>query len=130
MGRWWELLGEYDSETTAYTALAGVASSPFTPKADARLIALRVEIGRDAATSLINSIQFKLTSATFAPLNAIEAGGVGGGLATAPAFQPAHTDWPVDQEVRAGVPITLEGRNTTADTPVTVSAFLWGLFEG
>lgn len=129
MGRWWELLAEYDSETTAYTEAAGVAVSPFSPKTNAQLIALRVEIGRDAATSLINSIQFRLTSATFNPLNAIEAGGVGSGLSTAPAFQPNPTDWPVDQPVQAGVPIKIEGRNTTADTPVTVSAFLWGLFE-
>lgn len=127
--RYWRLLGEYDAETTTYSAFAGGAgSSPYTPDSDAILVALRVEIGRDAATSLINSLQFKLTCRTFTP-NSIEVGGTGSGLQTAPAIQPSPIDWPVMQAVKAGVPITLEGRNITADTPVTVCALVWGLFE-
>lgn len=127
--RFWRLLGEYDSETTAYTALAGGAgSSPFQPDFTGRLVGLRVTPNRSSAASLINAVQFKLTCTQFKP-NAIEVGCVGGGLQTAPAIQPSPVDWPVDQPVQSGVGITLEGRNVTADTPVTVSVLLWGCFE-
>lgn len=129
MVKYWECLGEYDAEGTTYTALAGGAgSSPYTPKENARLIGLRVIVGSDAATSLTEIVQFKLTCTTFKP-NAIECGGNGSGLRTAPAFQLMPIDWEVDQEVRAGVPITIEARDVTADTPVTNSVTLWGLFE-
>jgi hypothetical protein len=37
-------------------------------------------------------------------------------------------DWEVDEPVKAGVPITIEAKNNTVDTPVTVSVFLYGLF--
>jgi len=130
--RYWKLLGQYDSETTAYTELAvsGMAS-PYSPVESARLKGLRAIINRSAATSLINHVGFKLTCATFTP-NSIEVGAQGSGLQTAPAGVggvSAQHDWEVDQPVQAGVPITLEARNITADTPVTVSALLYGLFD-
>lgn len=131
MGEYWRLLGEYDSETTAYTAFAGAAkASPYTPDEDAMLVGLRVQINRSAATSLINAVQFRLTCTQFKP-NSMEVGGQGSGLQTAPAQmsgETAITDWSVKQPVKSGVPITIEGRNVTADTPVTVSALLWGKF--
>lgn len=49
MVRYWKLLGEYDAESTTYTAFAGGAgASPYTPTKTAKLLGLRVEIGRDA----------------------------------------------------------------------------------
>ena len=130
--RYWKLLGQYDAETTTYSELAvsGMAS-PYSPVENAKLKGLRAVINRSAATSLINHIQFKLTCATFKP-NSIEVGGQGAGLQTAPAGVGGITtqsDWEVDQPVQAGVPITIEARNVTADTPVTVSALLYGLFD-
>lgn len=125
----WKLLGVYDSETTAWTefATSGYAS-PWDPGFNAKLLGLRVTPNRSAATSLINMVQFRLTSETFRP-QSIECGCVGSGLQTAPALQAPHMDWKVDQEVSKGSKITLEGRNVTADTPVTVSVGLWGYFE-
>lgn len=129
MKRLWRLLGEYDSETTAYTLFAGPkGSSPYTPDFSGSLVALRAIANRSAASSLVNHVQMKLTSTTFIP-NSIECAVQGSGLQTAPALQPEHLDWPVAQPVQAGVPITLEGRNNTVDTPVTVSVLLYGLFE-
>jgi hypothetical protein len=130
--RYWKLLGQYDAETTTYTefAVSGMAS-PFMPVEDAKLKGLRVVINRSAAASLLNHIGFRITSATFIP-NAIEVGGQGTGLQTAPSHaggNVAVTDWEVDQPVKSGTPIYLEGRNITADTPVTVSALLYGLFD-
>lgn len=130
--RYWRLLGGYNAESTTYSELAMTGlTSPYTPTENARLKGLRVISSADAATTLQEHIQFKLTCQTFKP-NSIEVGGQGVGLCTAPALRGgvvAQNDWDCDQEVQAGVPITLEARNQTADTPVGVSAFLWGLFE-
>lgn len=129
MARHWEMIGRYDAESTTYTALAGTnGASPYTPGFSGKLIGLRVIAAGGAAATLINGLQFKLTSITFKP-NAIEVGGFGCGLMTAPAHVPAPTDWQIDQEVQAGKKIELEGRNVTADTPVTVDVQIWGLFE-
>lgn len=130
--RYWKLLAGYDAETTTYSecALSGFAS-PYSPVENARLKGLRMVINRSAASSLINHVQAKLTCATFKP-NSIECGGQGSGLQTAPALQSGATavlDWEVDQPVQAGVPITIEMRNRTADTPVTVETLIYGLFD-
>jgi len=127
--KYWRLLAEYDSETTTYTACAGPkGASPYLPDASGRLRGLRVIVNRSAATSLVNHVQFRLTCTGWSP-NAIEVGGQGSGLQTAPAFQPAQMDWEVDQPIQSGVSISIEGRNNTVDTPVSVSVMLYGLFE-
>lgn len=132
MGKYWKLLGQYDAETTTWSefAVTGMAS-PYTPQATGKLIGLRAVPNRSSAASLINHIEFRLTCDSFKP-NSIECGAQGTGLQTAPALQggEARMDWEVEQDVQAGVPITLEGRNLTADTPVTVSCLLYGLFMG
>jgi len=128
MGKYWRLLAEYDSETSAYTAAVGVnAPSPFTPIENAKLIGLRVIVSATAATSLVEHVQFKLTCVTFKP-NSIEVGGQGVGLATAPRSGAIVIDWSVDQPVQAGVPVTIEGR-CTSGTPVTNETYLWGCFQ-
>src|SRR4030042_1848971 len=111
--RYWKLLGQYDAETNAYTELAvsGMAS-PFSPVETARLKGLRAIINRSAATSLVNHVQFKLTSASFQP-NSIEVGAQGSGLQTAPVGvggATAHSDWEVDQQVLAVIPIAVLDR--------------------
>lgn len=131
--RYWKLMGQYDAETTTYSEFGVFGmSSPYSPVENARLKGLRAVVNRSAATSLINHVGIKLTCATFTP-NSLEVGGQGSGLQTAPALQSgatSQTDWEVDQPVQAGVPITLEGRNISgADTPVTVSVLLYGLFD-
>ena len=121
-------MGFYDSETTAYTEMAGTyATSPYTPTESAQLVGIRIINGHAAATTLTELQQFKLTCTTFKP-NSIEVDGLGTGLATAPAFASPILDFVVDQKVLAGVPITIEGRNTTAETPITVETQVWGCF--
>ena len=124
----WRLMAQYDAESTTYTACAGTPASPYTPDFSGRLVGLRTIPNRSAATSLINHVQFRLNSTSFKP-NAIECGAQGSGLQTAPAIQPPPVEWPIDQEVQSGVPITIEARNVPADAPVTVSVLLYGLFE-
>lgn len=129
MGKYWKLLAWYNAETTAYSACVGAeATSPYTPEEDARLIGLRTICSYEDVASIYEAIQFKLTHAAFKP-NSIEVGAQGTGLHTAPALNLGAMDWVVDQNVKAGVPMTIEGRNITVETPLTVEVFLWGLFE-
>ena len=129
MGKHWILLGEYNAETTTYSAFTGGAgASPYTPGQSGRLTGLRMMVAGGAATQLVNHVQAKLTCASFKP-NSIEVGCQGCGLRTVPAFQQRESDWDVDQPIEAGVPIYLEGRNVTADTPVGVDVALYGRFE-
>ena len=127
--RTWRLLGQYDAETVTYStfAVAGMAS-PFTPDFNGMMVGLRAIPNRSSAASLLNHVSFKLTCANWRP-NVLEVGCQGTGLQTAPAGENAGMDWNVQQPIIAGVPITLEGRNLTADTPVTVSALLYGCFD-
>jgi hypothetical protein len=121
-------MGEYDAETATFSNFAGGGgASPYTPSEDAHLVALRVMPAATAATSLLEGVLIRLTCNSFKP-NMLEVGCKGNGLRTAPAAAQDLVDWVVDQEVKAGVPVTMEGRNV-AGTPVGVQAFLWGLFE-
>lgn len=131
MVKYWKLLAEDDAETTSYSAATGTtsgASSPYTPKRDARLIGLRVMESSVAATTVMTAAQWKLTCDTFSP-NSIECGLNGSALHTAPISRLQWMDWVVDQRVKAGVPITIECRIIGAMTNVTVEHYLWGLFE-
>lgn len=126
--RYFRLLGEYDAETQAFSAFAGpTKASPYTPDENARLIGLRAVVGRTAATTLTSAIWFRLTCNSFKP-NSIECACVGSGLQTAPAFPVPFQDFPVDQVVLAGVPITLEGRCIGA-SDVTNTVLLFGQFD-
>jgi hypothetical protein len=127
MGKYWRLMADYDAETTTYSATAGTnGASPFTPPEDARLVGLKAMIAAEAATSLVEAVQFRLTCTTFKP-NSIECGVNGAGLQTAPALQQAPEEWSIDQPVKAGVPISIEARNLVG-SPVTCRVYLWGLF--
>jgi len=128
MGKYWKLLGLYNAESTTYSACAGTAqTSPYTPIETATLVGLRVIVSADSAATLTEGVQFKVTSSTFKP-NSIEVMGQGIGIATAPRIEGGITDYAVNQPVAAGVPITVEARNVTADTPVGVSVLLMGCF--
>lgn len=128
MGRIWRLLGEYDGEATTFAALAGTPASPYTPDFNGKLIGLRTIPSGSAASSLLRHIEFRLTCSGWAP-NTVEVGCQGSGLETAPLNPGPSMDWQIDQPVQAGVPITIEARNITGATPVTVEAFIYGLFD-
>lgn len=128
MTKFWRLMAESNTTATTYTACAGAsAASPYTPDFSGTLIGLRVVTANDAATSLTEATQFKLTCTKFLP-NAIEVVGLGAGLATVPYNAPAPNDYVVEQPIVAGIPITIEARNVTADTPVTPNVLLIGCF--
>lgn len=136
MGRYWDCIAEYDAESTSWSSPSGVGGSTttglYSPQTTGRLVGLRVIVNRDAASSLTNHVQFKLSCPTFTP-NAMIVGGQGSGLQTAPAFQSGRDssiDYDVDQPVTAGVPIQIQARDVTADTPVTNSVLLYACFAG
>ncbi len=129
MAKWSRVMGEYDAETQAFSAFAGGGgASPYNPDKEGVLKGVRLIVGSQAATSLVEGAIIRLTSTSFAP-NMIEFAVQGNGLRTAPAAKPPIYDYPVDQPVKTGVPITMEGRNLVA-TAVTVSILLVGMFEG
>jgi len=127
MGKYWRVIGHYNGEATTYESLAGTfQTSPYTPDEDARLIGLRVIQAPEAATSLVEGFQLRLTCTTFKP-NTLHVAGIGCGLATVPSVPAPVIDYEVDQPVKSGVPITIEGRHTVA-TAVTANILLLGLF--
>lgn len=126
--RFWRLLGEMVETGTAFAPVAGAAApSPYVPDIDAFLMGIRVIPSRQAATSLTNGFQIQLVCTTFHP-NTIHVAASGVGLATAPAADVLPVDYEVNQPVRAGVPITIQGRNTYANA-VTPDNLIMGLFE-
>lgn len=127
--RIWRILADYNAESTTFSAAAGTVASPFSPDFDGKLVGLRTISNRDAAGTLTNHVEWRLTCTAFGRTNTIEVGSQGTGLQTAPAVGPSYMDWAVDALVRAGTPITIEARNITADTPVTVREELYGCFE-
>lgn len=129
MSKYWRCIGHYTGEAQAYEALAGAfQASPYTPDKDGKLIGIRVIPGGEAATSLVEQFQIRMSCTTFNP-NVCEVGGSGVGLRTVPAMNQGVFDFPVDQPVKAGVPITIEGRHAVA-TAVTANITVWGQFEG
>lgn len=128
MKRFWRLIGEMVEVATTYGPVAGAAApSPYTPDVDAKLVGIRLLTSRQAATSLTNAYQVRLTCTTFNP-NTIHVAGSGTGLQTVPALVARQVDYEVNQPVRAGVPITIEARNTYANA-VTPDNLILGLFE-
>jgi len=128
MGKYWRLIGHYNGEATTYESLAGTfQTSPYTPDEDARLVGLRLIQSPEAATSLVQNYQIRLTCTTFKP-NTLHIAGNGNGLATVPQNAVAPIDYEVDQPVKSGVPITIEGRHAVA-TAVTANIMVMGLFQ-
>lgn len=131
MSKFWRLIGHYNGESQTYEALAGAfQASPYTPDVDGRLRGIRLMVGGEAATSLVEGVQVRITSTTFTPTNTIHVGAMGNGLRTVPTsgIQGSPIDFEVDQPVKSGVPITLEARHNVA-TAVTCQVFVFGLFE-
>src|ERR1035437_550196 len=126
--RFWRLMGEMVETGTAYAPVAGAAApSPYTPDISASLVGIRVVTSRQTASSLTNDYQIRLNSTTFTP-NVIHVVASGCGLQTAPATNVNELDYEINQPVMAGVPITIEGRNTYANA-VTPDNLILGMFE-
>lgn len=128
MPRTWELIGQYNSETTADTDLAGTPASPWNPGENAKLIAVRTIVCDEAATSLVNVGVITLTCKAWGG-HQLEAPFVGTGLRTVPAMIQPPIDSPTDLDVKAGVPVTMKGRHLTADTPITCNVLVWALLQ-
>jgi len=128
MGRYWRLMGHYNGEAQTYEALAGTfQTSPYAPDERCRLKGIRVIVGGEAATSLTELVQYRLSCTAWTP-NVLHVVGQGNGLRTAPANAQTPLDYECDQPCEPGVNITIEGRHPVA-TAVTHNSFVMGLFE-
>lgn len=128
MGKYWRVIGHYTGEAQTFEALSGTfQASPYTPDEDARLIGIRLICAPEAATSLVENYQIRIVSTTFKP-NTVHVAGCGNGLATVPAIPAPVFDYEIDQPVKSGVPITIEGRHAVA-TAVTANILVMGLFQ-
>lgn len=128
MGKYWRVIGHYNGEATTFEALAGTfQASPYTPDEDCRLVGIRVVANGEAATSLMEGIQFRLSCTAWKP-NVIHVVGSGNGLCTVPKVPPPVLDYEMNQPCRVGVPVTIEARHAVA-TAVTANVILAGLFE-
>lgn len=128
MNKVWRVMGHYNAETQAFSALAGTfGASPFNPDFSGRLVGVRLLESQEAATSLVCGVVIRMTCAKFTP-NLLEFALNGQGLKTVPVSTQQVIDYQVDQPVVAGVPITLEGKNDVA-TAVTVSVLVMGCFD-
>lgn len=126
--RYWRVIGHYNGEATTYEALAGTfQTSPYNHDENAKLKAIRVVANGEAATSLMEGIQFRLSCTAWKP-NVMHVVGSGNGLCTVPKIPPPVLDYEVDEPVQVGVPITIEARHAVA-TAVTCNVLLLGLFE-
>lgn len=127
MSKYWRTIGTYNAETQAFSACAGTfQTSPFTPDVSGRLVGIRLLEGQEAATSLTCDVQIRVSCAIWKP-NTMDFVINGGGLKTVPVAYQADVTYAVDQEVQAGVPITVEGRSYTA-TGVTTVVQVLGCF--
>lgn len=128
MGKYWRTIGHYNGEATTFEALAGTfQASPYTPDEKCRLKGIRVTANGEAATSLMEGMQFRLSCTAWKP-NVMTIAGMGNGLATVPKVPAPVLDYEVDQPCEPGVPVTIEGRHAVA-TAVTCNVILSGLFE-
>lgn len=128
MGRYWRTIGHYNGEAQTFEALAGTfQASPYTPDEKCTLIGIRVIPAGEAATSLTEGFQIRLSCTGWKP-NVMHVCGAGNGLRTAPATPQNIVDYEVSQPCEPGVPITLEGRHAVA-TAVTANILVMGLFQ-
>lgn len=108
--------------------LVAMTGSPYSPLADGRLIQLKLVVYGSAATALIEGIEAVATCPLWGVPVSVATAGAGIRTALCAVVPPGIQN--CDVPVKTGVQITLQIKNITADTPVTVEAVLIGVFEG
>jgi len=109
MGEYWDVLGEYDAETQAFSAFAGTVASPYSPLVQGTLVGIRIIVNAQAATSLTRGVIIRLTCTEWTP-NTIQFAVAGNGLKTAPDPIVPTYDFALNLPVKTDKRITLEGR--------------------
>ena len=99
----------------------------FTPDYDGRLIGVIIDVGEEAATSLVEDVRVELSCTLWKP-NKLEFGAKGSGLRTAPGVQLKPTFYTVDQEAKANKEITGQYIHDSG-SPVTSRIRVWGVFQ-
>lgn len=115
-------MGIINGVDTSYEAITG---GPYTPIVGGRLVALKLVMAGDAATSLLEHLTVKLTSPKWGRDFVIAQAGAG--LRTAPAFPIDEAMYECDLPVEDSQKITIQ--NVWNVTPTTPHVTLMGLFE-
>jgi hypothetical protein len=132
MAVWWDQI--FNSEGVSITeadlnAGTGTAAGSYAPVKAARIKAIKVVAGYQAATSLVEGGRIRLSCVTFGGVDLVVPF-QGNGLHTAPAdsnpelLNMSECDLPVS----AGVPIA--GKYMYVDTPTTPTLQVFAKFEG
>ena len=118
-------MATYIGAGKTYVAMTG---SPFAPLTNGRLVQLKLILYGSAVTALIEGVTILAECPAWGGVP-VTISGAGARLRTAPAFPIEVIVQNCDVPIKTGVNITLQIKNVTADTPVTVEATLIGVFE-
>ena len=113
--------------TTTFVAADGTPGSPYSPLVDGRLIQVKVHVGGDAVTSLVELVTVKLESTKWAIPVHITVNGAN--IRTAPAFPIPTGIQNVDLPVSTSSPVVISVLHVTGATPVTPQIQVIGVFE-
>lgn len=130
MSTWYdEIFNTTGTSTTEALLNAGQSASTgaYTPSKAGTLVTVIVQPSFTAATSVIYSGYIRLQSAQFGGTDIVVAF-CEGGIATAPAFPPQPTVWPVNVPAAVGVPIN--GKYAYNTAPTTPRLDVYGQFQG
>ena len=119
---WWDQMGINNLVGTTYAPVTG---SKYTPIVDGRLRAVKLVMAGDAATSLLEECDVKLSSPEWGRDLVCSQGG--GGIRTAPAVPVPDSIYECDLPVKATQGITISAQWNV--TPVTPHMVIMGLFE-
>lgn len=106
----------------------GSPGSPYSPLTSGRLIQVKVHVGGDAVTSLVELVTVKLESSKWAVPLHITVNGAN--IRTAPAFPIPTGIQNCDLPVQTGIDIQVKVLHVTGATPVTPQIQVLGVFEG
>lgn len=130
MALFWRQMFNTAGESTTLAALnAGTTATanPYNPPLNGRLLKVLVQIGSEAATSLVEDVRVEMTCTLWTP-NRLEFIASGNGLRTAPAVAQPPYVFDVDQPVKTDTGIDGNYMHDSG-SPVTSRIRVLGLFS-
>jgi len=103
-------------------------SGKWSPIANGRIVALHLVVYGSAVTALIEGVQAKIQCSSWGGYDVV-VGSAGGGIRTAPGVPIPVKSFDEDLAIETGKDVSVQFRNQTADTPVTVEIDLLATLE-
>lgn len=129
MGYWREMFNTAGESTTLAAMNAGTTGTagPYRPPLSGTLKKVVVQIGSEAATSLVEDVRIEATCTLWQP-NTQHWFASGNGLRTAPAQQQVPFEFIIGQPVRTDTDIDANYIHSSG-SPVTSRVRIYGYFE-